>query len=71
MFRSRPEELRPPLEPTEWACYELQFEGDEVRAYVNGRRVVTVPREGGTGGVVSLAAQRVCVLFRRIEVVKR
>lgn len=69
-FRSNPAEMHPPLDPTEWAWYELRFEGDRVAAYFNGTHVADASREGGTGGSVSISVQHVALMVRRVEVVR-
>ncbi len=71
LYSSNPADLRPPLKPTDWAWYELRFEGNEVRAFFNGRHLIDVSRAGATGGYVTLVTQHVAFLVRRIEVVKR
>lgn len=71
LYTTNPANLRPPLKPTDWARYELRFAGDEVGVYFNGRHLIDVPRAGATGGYVTLVAQHVAFLVRRLEVVKR
>ena len=71
LYQSDPAQMRPPLKPSNWSCYELRFEGNHVKVYFDGRFLASVPRGGSTGGHVSLVAQHIAFQVRLLEVVKR
>lgn len=70
LHKRRPTDMRPAFKPTAWACYELRFRHDTVCAYLNGRHIADVDREGQTGGHITMVVQRIAFLVRRVEVVR-